>query len=52
MATGANKKPAEVKLDNQDPEKIKTRLLAKYPPKVAYIFTENQHFVIRLHRGN
>ena len=35
MAMGANEKPAEVKLDRQDPEEIKARLLAKYPPKVA-----------------
>jgi hypothetical protein len=36
MAMAIDKKPInEVKLDSQDPEKVKARLLAKYPPKVA-----------------
>jgi nitrogenase molybdenum-iron protein alpha chain len=36
MAMAIDKEPInEVKLDSQDPEKVKARLLAKYPPKVA-----------------
>ena len=36
MATPPNKNAAQdVKLDSHDPEKVKARLLAKYPPKVA-----------------
>ena len=36
MAMGSDKKTNESpKLDNHDPEKVKARLLAKYPPKVA-----------------
>jgi len=36
MAMGSDKKANEsLKLDNHDPEKVKARLLAKYPPKVA-----------------
>jgi nitrogenase molybdenum-iron protein alpha chain len=36
MATAPNEKPTQdVKLDSHDPEKVKARLLAKYPPKVA-----------------
>jgi nitrogenase molybdenum-iron protein alpha chain len=36
MATAQKNKPTQdVKLENHDPEKVKARLLAKYPPKVA-----------------
>ena len=36
MAMAADDNPTkEFKLDNQDPEKVKARLLTKYPPKVA-----------------
>jgi nitrogenase molybdenum-iron protein alpha chain len=36
MAMAVDDKPTEnVMLDNLDPEKVKTKILAKYPPKVA-----------------